>query len=178
MKILAIVLGILMILSGVFCLASPGLTYMTLAWVIGVCMVVESIGDLCTYQGRRALGIADGWSLAGAIITLLLGIVLMISNTMQLTVDSLLVVFAAIWLIVMGVTRIIVAMRMHQMREMLPKEIRGSRWVWTLILGILLIVCGILGILNPTVLMLAIGLMIGLSIIISGANLIALATVV
>ena len=45
MKILGIALGILLILGGIFCVLTPAMTYLTLAWVAGISMVVDAIGS-------------------------------------------------------------------------------------------------------------------------------------
>ena len=45
-KILAIILGILMIVSGIYCLCTPGLTFLAVGWIIGFNMVADAIGAL------------------------------------------------------------------------------------------------------------------------------------
>ncbi len=118
---------------------------------------------------------SSGWELAGAIASLVFGIILIGSTAMQLIVDMTIVYLAAIWLIVVGVIRIMVALRIHKVRKALDAEILGRRWWLILIAGILLIVCGVLSLFNPTGLIVAIGINFGLNIIIAGANMIAVA---
>ena len=57
-------------------------------------------------------------------------------------------------------------------------EAPGMAWGWVLILGILMIIAGILGLVNPLGLAIAIGFLVGISIIAAGTNLIAFALMV
>lgn len=173
MKVLSAILGILLVLGGISCLMTPGLTYLTLAWIIGFAMLVNAIGDICSYSHRHALGLADGWTLAGAIISLILALFLLFSNVMQFAVSTTLIFLAAGWMIVVGIFRIVAACKIHAFRKNLPEEDRGFLWLLTLILGILMVVGGIVGLIHPLVLAMTIGLLIGLYIILSGITLIS-----
>lgn len=82
---------------------------------------------------------------------------------------------AAIWLIVIGVIRIILANKLHKIRKTLDAEILGKRWWLMMAMGVLLIVCGISSLLDPSGLIVAIGIHFGLNIIVAGANMIAVA---
>ncbi|MEG0146565.1 MAG: DUF308 domain-containing protein, partial [Clostridia bacterium] len=57
----------------------------------------------------------------------------------------------------------------------IPEEMRGNRWIWMLALGVVLLVLGVLGFMNPLVVAVTLGIMIGGYIIVSGVNMIALA---
>lgn len=175
MKILSVILGILLVIGGISCLMTPGLTYFVLAWLIGVAMLVNALGDLCTYSTRRAQGVADGWTLAGAIITLILAIVLIGSNAMQLAVDAMIVFLAAGWMLVTGIMRIVASYKIHAFRKTLPEELRGNLWLITLVIGILMVVGAIIGLIHPLVLIMTFGILMGLYIILSGIGLISAA---
>ena len=174
-RIVTFILGIVMIITGMYCLMNPVMTYMTLGYVVGVNMIIDSVGGIILWHERKKEGMSSGWELAGAIASLVFGIILIGSTAMQLIVDMIIVYLAAIWLIVVGVIRIMVALRIHKVRKALDAEILGRRWWLILIAGILLIVCGVLSLFNPTGLIVAIGINFGLNIIIAGANMIAVA---
>lgn len=175
-KILSVLFGIMIIVDGVICLALPGLTFLTLGYMIGVGMLLDGIGRIINwYQMDRGTE-QSGWVLTSAIISLTLGIILMGSDAMQLTMDAFIVYMAIAWLITLGILRIAHALRIRKMRN----DIRdfqvgtpfGRNWWIALILGILLIVCGIIGMFAPATIIETIGTLIGISIIISGANMI------
>ncbi|MEG1814134.1 MAG: DUF308 domain-containing protein [Clostridia bacterium] len=175
MKILAVVMGVVLLVGGFYCLLAPGATFLSLGWIVGICMAINAIGMLFNYFERRKSGNADGWSLVGAIASLALGVVVMFSEGMQLFTNLMIVYAAAIWVIIMGVLRIAMAIKMKQIRRDIPEQMRGNRWIWTLALGILLLVLGVLGFVNPLVVAMTLGIMVGGYIIISGLNMIALA---
>ena len=69
-KVLSILLGIVMIICGTYCLISPGLTFLAIGWIVGFCMIVDAVGNIATWNARKKLGIADGWTLFAAILSL------------------------------------------------------------------------------------------------------------
>lgn len=175
-KILSVLFGIMIIVDGVICLALPGLTFLTLGYMIGVGMLLDGIGRIVNwYQMERGTE-QSGWVLASAIISLTLGIILMGSDAMQLTMDAFIVYMAIAWLITLGILRIAHALRIRKIRNHI-RDFQmdtpfGRNWWIALILGILLIACGIIGMFAPATIIRTIGTLIGIAIIISGANLI------
>ncbi len=176
-KVLSVILGLLMVASGVYCICTPALTYLTLGWVIGACMVVNAIGSFFTYSERKKFGAADGWTLVGAIISLLLGLALAANGVMQIMVDLFILYMAAAWLLIMGIIRIMMAIRLYRFHKSLASLVLGRNWGWVLIMGLLLVACGVLSLINPFGLMLAIGLIIGINLIVIGVNLVSLAVI-
>ena len=175
-KILSVLFGIMIIVDGVICLALPSLTFLTLGYMIGVGMLLDGIGRIVNwYQMERGTE-QSGWVLASAIISLTLGIILMGSDAMQLTMDAFIVYMAIAWLIALGILRITNALRIRKMRNNIrdfqPDMPFGRNWWIALIFGILLIVFGIIGMFAPATIIETIGILIGIAIIISGANLI------
>ncbi|MEG1605831.1 MAG: DUF308 domain-containing protein [Clostridia bacterium] len=175
MKILAVVMGVLLLVGGFYCLLAPGATFLSLGWIVGICMAINGIGLLFSYFERRKSGETDIWALVGAIFSVTIGLVVMFSEGMQLFTNLMIVYAAAIWVTVMGVLRIVMAIKMKQIRGNIPEEMRGNRWIWMLALGVVLLVLGVLGFMNPLVVAVTLGIMIGGYIIVSGVNMIALA---
>ena len=175
-KILSVLFGIMIIVDGVICLALPGLTFLTLGYMIGVGMLLDGIGRIVNwYQMERGTE-QSGWVLASAIISLTLGIILMGSDAMQLTMDAFIVYMAIAWLITLGILRIAHALRIRKMRNNI-RDFQvgtpfGRNWWIALLFGILLIAFGIIGMFAPATIIETIGTLIGIAIIISGANLI------
>ena len=46
-KILAVILGILIVIGGFYCLFAPGLTYLIVGWVVGFVMVLGAVAIEC-----------------------------------------------------------------------------------------------------------------------------------
>ncbi len=174
-KIVSVILGILMIVSGIYCLATPGITFLAVGWIIGFNMIADAIGNIITWKDREDEGMADGWTLAGAIVSLIFGIVLLGSNAMQFSVNLFVAYMAAIWLIVIGILRLIRSSRLHQFHKTFDTNVIAKRWWVVMLNGILLIVLGILSMMNPSITAFAIGTMMGLNVLFAGINLISTA---
>lgn len=168
MKVVTIVLGILLLASGVYCMFTPVATYAALAVVIGLSMVVEGVAGIVTWFQARKEGGASGWMLAFAILSLVLGAFLLGSYVMQATLDLFIAYIIAFWLVEAGVVRIVTAV---MARNKLGPEM-ASGWVIQLVLGILIVIFGILCIFNPLSVMAGVGFTLGMSIVFVGAELV------
>ena len=174
-KVITIILGVVMIVSGIYCLFTPAMTYLSLGYIVGFNMVLDAIGGISTWSDRKNKGKADGWTLAGAIASLLFGILLLGSAAKQLGVDMMIVYIAAAWLVVTGILRIIRAGRLRKIHKEFQTNLLGKHWWVIMLAGILLVVCGALSFANPAGLMVAIGINFGINLMVAGASLIATA---
>ena len=175
-KILSVLFGIMIIVDGVICLALPGLTFLTLGYMIGLGMLLDGIGRIINWFQMDRGAEQSGWVLVSAIISLTLGAILMGSDAMQLAMDAFIVYMAIAWLIALGILRITNALRIRKMRNNI-RDFQvgtpfGRNWWIALLFGILLIAFGIIGMFAPATITETIRTLIGISIIISGANLI------
>lgn len=169
MKVVTIILGVLLLVGGIYCVFTPVATYAAIAWLIGLSMVVEGVASIITWSEARRLGLANGWTLAGSIISLVLGVFLLGSYFLRFAVDMFIAYLIAVWLIVAGVTRIVAAINVRNSND----QVYASGWGIQLVLGILIVILGILYIFNPLSAMMSMGMLLGLSIIVVGAELIA-----
>jgi uncharacterized membrane protein HdeD (DUF308 family) len=169
MKVVTIVLGILLLVGGIYCMFAPVATYSALGWIIGASMLIEGVGSIITWSDRRRLGLADGWTLAGSIVSIILGLFLLGSYVLQFAVDMFIAYVIAIWLVFAGIARIAVAISIRNSQY--PMETRS--WIGQLVLGVLIVILGILCIFNPLSIVAGVGLLLGMSIVLVGAGLIA-----
>ena len=168
MKVITIILGGLLVVGGIYCVFSPVATYSAISWLIGLSMVVEGVGGIVTWSERRKLGLANGWTLAGAIISILLGVFLLGSFMLRFAVDMFIAYLIAFWLIEAGVVRIVVAVGT---RNSYGQE-GSSGWILQVVLGVLIVVLGILSIFNPLSIVLSVGTMLGISVLFVGLALV------
>lgn len=174
-KILAIIFGVFIIIGGIYCLMMPTATYMSLAWLLGIVMVVDGIANIVTWFQLRKSGHSSGWALFEAIISIIFGIVLLGSFAAQLAVDLFFAYMIAAWLIVTGIMRIGLSLQMRKLNQGVQPQSIGERWWFMLIMGILVIIAGIMCMFNPMIAMASVGMIIGISIIVVGVSVIALA---
>ena len=173
MKVATIVLGALLAVLGVYCVVTPIETYAVIGWVIGLSMLIEGIASAITWNDRRRFGFADGWTLAGAIASIVLGVYLLGSYAAQAAVDYFIAYVIAAWLIIAGVTRVIAGLHVRSFQQACGTEALGSNWGIIVVFGLLIAVLGVLCVLNPTAVMAGVGFMLGLSVVLVGLGLIS-----
>lgn len=168
MRGLTIGSGILMIATGAFCFINPGQTFMTMAFVVGAVMVICGFIHLMAYLAGRVFlksqyenrSDNNGWILIDALLTLLLGI-LILGN--QLTVDSAIPMIFGMWVLVSGLLRVEAASRINRMSK--PGNFKAA-----MITGVITIVFGLFGFINPLMSFVSVVLLLGLFMVIQGVN--------
>lgn len=167
MRILTIISGILMILTAAFCFMNPGQTFLVLAFVIGLVMVINGIIHTLAYLIGRGLhnkGDNNGWILTEALITLILGILILCN---QLVVDAAIPMVFGIWVVVSGILRIEASTHIN-------KEKKRTNFRTTLITGILTVLIGVFGFINPMIGWLSTAILLGMFMLIQGVNVLEL----
>lgn len=172
-KIIAFILGILMIGIGIYVLTVPGIVPLTLGWFIAINMIIDAIAGIIIWNEHRKAGASSGFELAAAIISLIFGLILICNGALQLFVDVVFIYIAAIMFVVIGIIRIVLSIKARKL-----KDGSGKLWWLALIVGILMVICGIISFFNPLGLAIAIGITFGLNIIFAGTDLIFLALAV
>ena len=174
-NILAIVFGVFIIIGGVYCFMAPAATYMSLAWLLGIVMVADGIANIVPWFQLRKVGSSNGWALFGAILSIVFGIALLGSYAARFAVDLFFAYMIAIWLIATGVIRIGFSLQMRKYSQDIQPQSIGERWWFSLIIGILVVIAGVMCLFNPTIAAVSMGMLIGISIILTGVSVIALA---
>ncbi|MGB3460284.1 MAG: HdeD family acid-resistance protein [Halobacteriota archaeon] len=154
--------GILALIIGALILAWPGMTLVTLTWIVGIFVLLTGICALIaligSHKGQRGVLIAGG----------LLGIILgCIFLAWPIGTTAVLLWLLMIWLVLYGIYRIV-----HAIRQ--PPE-DHSRWL-DICLGIISLVVGVLLIALPALEGLEVlALLLGIYAVIAGIILICLA---
>ena len=173
-RFLVILMGLLMVVGGVYCLFTPVTTFLTTGYIVGVIIFCDAIGNIIAWFNAKKYVEISGWYLANAIISLIFGIIIMLSIGMQFAVDMFIVYAVAVWVIMTGISRISMAIRMKQLMNKLPKIFNNKKWLGILLFGILMVLFGILCVFKPIVLSSVLGVLIAWFIIFAGASLITL----
>ncbi|MBQ0079836.1 MAG: DUF308 domain-containing protein, partial [Eubacterium sp.] len=167
MRVLTILSGVLMAISGIFCFMNPGQTFLAVAFIIGIVMILNGAVHILGYLIGRGLhnkGDNNGWILVDALITLLLGI-LVICN--QLVADTSIHMVFGMWVLVTGVLRIEAATHINIQNK-------RSNFIITLGTGIVTTIVGLFGFVNPLVSVLTTLVLLGLFMLVQGINIIEL----
>lgn len=176
-RVILIIFGILLVIGGFWCMFQPTLTYAATAFVIGLCLILAGCGSISTWSWRKELGFASGWNLAGAILSIVLGVIVIISDAVQGAVDIFILYLVAAWLVLAGIMQICASLNIRKVRNELGTHLLGANWAFDLVMGILIIIVGVLSFIDPTGLAIAFGILIGLGIMMVGTNMIVAATI-
>ena len=171
-KVLSIIMGVIVVVLGVWCVMTPVSTFGTVSWIAGFAMIIEGVGKIMSFFTEKKVGKPDVFLLVGGILSTVLGVVLLVSLGMRWAYDLFVAYLVACWVIVAGITNIVRAFNLRNLDGSRAARSLGSNWGWVLALGILLLVVGIWGFFNPVMVMVALGWQIGFAVIAGGVNLI------
>lgn len=146
---------------------NPGQTFLVLAFIIGLVMVINGIIHTLAYLIGRGLhnkGDNNGWILTEALITLVLGILILCN---QLVVDAAIPMVFGIWVVVSGILRIEASTHIN-------KDKKKSNFRTTLITGILTVFIGVFGFINPMIGWLSTAILLGMFMLMQGINVLEL----
>ncbi|MCR5775704.1 MAG: DUF308 domain-containing protein [Lachnospiraceae bacterium] len=165
MTIISIILGAIMIIVGMSCAFNPGATFLQAGFLISIFMLVYGILGIIRVFKKQS-GILDA---VISVLALIVGVCAIIKPGTTLAVDIMIIYMTAAWFTLRGIFEIILAFSVKNINR---------NWIWELILGILSLVVGIYSFAHPTVMALAIGLLIGFYFITTGIDLIVMAVAV
>ena len=174
-KVFAIILGVLMVISGFFCLLNPTLTYMGTGYAIGAAMLFDAFAHIHAWFQLRKTKEGDGWLLAIGILSLISGLILITDVVAQLVMNDFVAYMAGVWLLIHAGIVIANAFLIRKAGQSSKTGAIGRNWWVLLILGILMCIFAVLGLMNPTIIMAAIGTFIGLGTIMAGCETITIA---
>ena len=159
-----IVEGVILVLLGALAIFLPLFATITITIIVGWVFLASGIIGLITTFGMRGVP-GFWWSLVSALIAIGAGVVLLMQPiTGALSLTLILIVF----FVVEGVAGIMYALE-HR------RELSG-RWEWVLVSGIIdLVLAGILFAGLPGTAAWAIGLLVGINMIMGGVALVAIA---
>ena len=114
-KIIKLVIGISLACAGIYCIISPGVTASITASIVGTLMVVIASTRTGQRQERKALGFAENYELVSAILSLLFGAALIVSNFFQFMVSTVIIYILAAWIAMLGIFRLLVASNLRRL---------------------------------------------------------------
>ena len=173
MKIFNGILGVFSIFASIYCIWFPGLSFLKTGWIItillgawGFCSIFNAISNHKKDKEGKA-GIANGTlALFGGICAAIISILAIFMPRISLIADLIVVYIFVFWLIMNGMSSIVLSVTAG-------KEAGGSKWIWSLILGIIILISGIYGIFHIIFMAQTIGMLIGFLLMTYGFRLMA-----
>lgn len=160
---LSVLIGVLFIVMGIWVLATPVSSFISLSIFFGVLMFISGLTEVIFALANRDEIDNWGWYFAGALIDFLLGIVLVAYPGITMTILPLLLGF---WLMFKGFSAIGISLDM--------RRYKGSMWGWLFFGGLLAVLFSFLIIANPIIGGISIVYMIALALVTIGIVRIAL----
>lgn len=170
-RILGIVAGVFIIVTGIFCLATPIETYGMVGWLIAFSLLFDGITKVIVWNDYRKVGVSDTWALVGGVLSIVFGVALLCSVGGRLAADIFIAYAIACWLVFAGIVRIARSITMRDIHKNIGTKI-GSNWGLALIVGIAMTLLGVFCMIYPGIVMVAVGWQIGFALIVGGAGLI------
>jgi uncharacterized membrane protein HdeD (DUF308 family) len=158
-RVFKIAAGVILILTGVFCFANPGETFLSVAFLLGCAMLLSGISGISAYIWISRKREISNFLPAEGLMSVILG-VLVLSN--QLLADAAIPVFFGLWVMFSGVIRIVEGYT-H----------RKSGWVeltWLLSLGALGVAAGLYSFFNTVLFAFSAITLVGILFVVEGMN--------
>lgn len=167
-KIIKLVIGITLACAGIYCIISPGVTVSILAWIIGIFMVILALNRIGVWQERKALGFAENYELVSAILSLLFGAALIVSNFFQFMVSTVIIYILAAWIAMLGIFRLLVASNLRRLEA--DTSVFINNYNVQMIGGVLLILIAVLIFIRPSIVTAMLGIFIGICLLLFGVQ--------
>ncbi len=162
MRAITMIMGILLMGTGIWSFANSGASFLALAFAIGIVMIADGTVEGMTYIYSRGGNRKDNniWMLSDSIITFVLGL-LVLSG--QLAAEVAVPYVFGMWMLVSGTTRIVIVLNIDRTKK------KSNFW-WTFGTGVICILAGLLGFFNSVALNMALGELLGVFFIIQAVT--------
>ena len=159
MRVFKIAAGVILILTGVFCFANPGATFLSIAFLLGCAMLLSGIsGTLAYIWISKKRKISNSLMIEG-LMSVILGF-LVLSN--QLLADAAIPVFFGLWVMFTGIIRVVEAYA--------NRESGMMSLIWLLSMGVLGIIAGLYAFYNTVLFAFSAIVLVGILFIVQGFN--------
>lgn len=162
MSVISLILGILLIVGGIACFATPLATLFSTGIFIGCLFLVYGIAGLIRAFQKEA----GTLEIVISVLAIIVGVISFVRPGSTLVFDGIILYCIAAWFLIQGIVSITLAI---QTRE------SNSTWILGVIVGILGIFLGCYSFLHPRFTAVTAGFLIGFFCIEAGINLITLA---
>lgn len=155
-----IIAGVLLIICAAFFVVAPGLTLVTITAIAGAAFLVSGIFDVIYYVRFRSVMSLSGWSLAYAILDIIIGLMFLIH---PLALSAVIPWVIGAFCVVFGIFEMVGAFKV--------KNMAGTMWGFMLFSGIISTLCGVMFFALPATLSIFLSvfiLMRGISLVVYG----------
>ncbi len=171
MVVASIILGILFIISGIFCISAPVETFLGAAYYLAILLFVYGIFGMIRFFRKKSLVLEFVISIIAVVIGFIYvfrpGGTPAVGNLIGL--DRFVLFLLAAWFLIKGVITLIVSIKTRFVNK---------RWIWGVIVGVLSIILGAYCFAQPVFAAATTGTLIGICFVQCGLDFLALGTTV
>ena len=162
MRVITIAMGILLMGTGIWSFANSGVSFLALAFAIGIVMIADGTVEGMTYIYARGGNRKDNnnWILIDSMVSFVLGF-LVLSG--QLAAEVAVPYVFGMWMLFSGVLRIGIALN-------IDRSEKKANFRWTFGTGIVCVIAGIYGFYNGVLFNVALGELLGIYFVIQAAT--------
>jgi uncharacterized membrane protein HdeD (DUF308 family) len=183
MRLLTVISGVLLVATGIFGIANQGVSFLAIAFVIGVVMIfsgtVQASGYIYgRYSNRQEIALEDttstdkqrqyirtqnnshGWIMIDGLVTFVLGL-LVLSN--QLKAEIAIISVFGMWMLTAGIRRVVTS-------SYIDRQKKSGNFYWTLGTGILNSAAGIYAFYNANLFQFPLATLLGGFFILQGIS--------
>ena len=162
---LLLIIGIALFVVGVLTFVYPAQSYLGMSLLFGWLMLISGILEVVLSSANKHFITGRGWMMAGGIIEIILGIILIFNVGLS---AATLPIFLGFWLMMRGFSAIGLG------GDMSALEIAGSGW--TIFTGVLLLLCSLWILFQPLVIgTTAVIVWVGITLLLAGITAFSLA---
>lgn len=160
-------MGGLFILSGLFMIFNSGVTFLSVAFVIGLLFILAGALECLSYKSYRGVEEDNKWVLIDGLVMFILGILIIFNKiSADATVPSVL----GLWVLTIGVRNLV--------RAWEKREYKGSFFYGHGIIGVVNLLVGLYMFFNDNMFGITVAALVGICLITQGANLIMVASTI
>ena len=134
MRILTIIVGALLTILGVFSVANAGLSFLSLAFPIGVVLIIVGMVECFAYKRTVEDEENRHWVLIEGLTTFILGVVVL---TGQLAADIAVPVVFGMWSMISGIRGFVIVTQVVEKKE------KDIDFYWTVVVSALNLIVGV-----------------------------------
>ena len=161
MRILTMLTGILFLGAGIYLVANEGVTFLSVAFIVGLMFVIAGVVECLSYSSYRGDNVERSWILNDGTTTFVLGELILLN---KISADAVVPMILGLWVLITGIRNFV-----HAWEHI---EERGNAFYDHLIIGLLNLIFGLYVFFDGEIFNLASITMIGLCMIVQGVNII------
>lgn len=159
MRILNMLMGVLLVIAGIFMIANEGITFISVAFVVGLLFIIAGIAEVISCNSYRGDEGDRAWVLIDGLIMLAIGILIILN---KLAADVTVPLVLGFWVLTSGIGNMV--------RALDKREAKDAYFYGYLIIGILNVIVGAYMFFNNDLLMMSVIVQVGLCILAQGVT--------